>query len=117
MPVLPKQVVISVKAGTVGVAHMRDLRGVLARENAELGVLLTMREPTQPMRAEAASAGTYESAWGRHARLQILTVELLLSGRRIDMPPPRTNITYKRRSQVGPAAAEVVPSLFDEEVE
>jgi hypothetical protein len=38
------------------------------------------------MRKEAASAGFYETPWGKHPRLQILTVGELLSGKRIDMP-------------------------------
>jgi site-specific DNA-methyltransferase (adenine-specific) len=71
------------------VPHLRDLRGVLDREKAEMGVLLTLQPPTLPMRTEAASAGTYYSpGWGRHyPRLQILTVGELLSGKRLDAPP------------------------------
>lgn len=93
-----KQVVLSVKAGKPAVSHLRDLRGVLDREGAEIGVLIAMREPTQPMRAEAAGAGHYESPWGTsHPRLQILTVEELLGGKRIDMPPIRqTSTTFKK---------------------
>ena len=82
-----RQIVLSVKAGHTNVAHVRDLRGVLERENAAIGVLITMEEPTAPMRAEAASAGFYESPWGKHPRLQILTVAELLASRRIDSPP------------------------------
>ena len=85
-----KQVVFSVKAGHTNVAHVRDLRGVLERENAEIGVFITIQEPTRPMRTEAATAGFYDSPWGtRHPRLQILTVAELLKGARIDMPPSR----------------------------
>jgi len=56
-----KQVIISVKAGHTGVAHVRDLRGVLDREKAEIGVPITMHDPTRPMEREAASAGFYHS--------------------------------------------------------
>ena len=62
------------KSGKPNVTHLRDLRGVLDREEAEIGVLVTMLEPTKPMRTEAAGAGYYESPWGKHPRLQILTV-------------------------------------------
>ena len=62
-------------------AHVRDLRGVIEREKAEIGVLITMQEPTQPMRTEAAGSGFYDSPWAtRHPRLQLLTVEELLGG-------------------------------------
>jgi DNA modification methylase len=94
-----KQVIISVKAGKPHLSYMRDLRGVVDRENAEIGVLITMHEPTQPMRAEAASGGFYESqGWGEtYPRLQILTIEELLDGKQIDMPPiSQVSQTYKR---------------------
>jgi len=82
----PKQIIVSVKAGKVQVSHVRDLVGVLDREKAQLGVVISFQEPTQPMRAEAASAGFYKSLWGSHSRVQLLTVAELLDGARIDMP-------------------------------
>ncbi len=82
-----KQIILSVKAGHVTVSHLRDLRGVIDREKAEIGVLLCMDEPTAPMRKEAASAGFYKSPWGEHSRLQLLTIDDLLTGKTIDRPP------------------------------
>jgi site-specific DNA-methyltransferase (adenine-specific) len=83
-----KQVILSVKAGHTSVAHIHELRGVMEREQAQIGVLITMHQPSQPMSGEAASAGFYKSpGWGTtHPRLQILTVEELLEGKKIDMP-------------------------------
>ena len=92
-----KQIIISVKAGHTGVAHIRDLRGVVEREKAEIGVLITLQEPTKAMRTEAAGSGFYESPWGKHPRLQILTVAELLEGKRIDYPPSKqVNVTFKK---------------------
>ncbi len=92
-----KQVVLSVKSGKAGVAHVRDLRGVVKREQAAIGVLNTLQEPTQNMRGEAAGAGFYESPWGtKHPRLQVLTVQELLEGKKIDMPPSRDLRTFKK---------------------
>ncbi len=96
-----KQVIFSVKAGKTGAAHIRDLRGVIERENASIGALLTMQAPTGPMKKEAASAGFFESTWGagettKHPRLQILTIEDLLDGRGVDMPPTRDIRTFKK---------------------
>ncbi len=84
-----KQVVISVKAGHTGVSHVRDLHGVLDREKAEIGVLITMQEPTAPMRTEATGMGFYTSSvWGKsYPQLQILTISELLAGKSIEMPP------------------------------
>jgi DNA modification methylase len=94
-----KQIIISVKAGHTSVAHVRDLRGVLEREKAQIGVLISMEAPTKPMRTEAAGAGFYRSpGWNKdYPRLQLLTVEELLNGHGIDMPPiHQTSVTFKR---------------------
>jgi DNA modification methylase len=94
-----KQVVLSVKSGNVTVKDVRDLRGVMDRESAEIGVLITFKEPTRPMGLEAAKAGFYFSpGWRkRYPRLQILTIAELLQGGRIDYPPTRQgNVTFKK---------------------
>jgi hypothetical protein len=92
-----KQVIFSVKGGHTSVKDVRDLRGVIDREKAEIGVSLTLQESTQPMRTEASGAGFYQSAWGKHPCLQILTIAELLDGKRVDMPPLRqVNVTFKK---------------------
>jgi len=89
----PKQAIVSVKAGGVQVSQVRDLRGVLDREQAQIGVLISLKPPTAPMRQEAASAGFYDSPWGKHPRIQLLTVAELLAGGRIDMPSGGAHMT------------------------
>ena len=92
-----KQVILSVKSGHTTAAHVRDLRGVVEREGAQIGVLLTLQESTAPMRSEAASAGVYESPWGSHPRIQILTVAEALAGKGIDAPPlGQASVTFKK---------------------
>ena len=94
-----ENVIISVKAGSTNVAHVRDLRGVLDREQAAIGVLIAMEEPTKPMRTEAATAGLWESKlWGKqYPRLQLLTVAELLAGKQIEMPPvSQVGQTFKK---------------------
>jgi hypothetical protein len=82
-----KQIILSVKAGKTSSPHVRDLRGVVEREGAAIGVLITMQEPTSHMRQEAAEAGFYDSPWGgSYPRLQILTVGQLLAGEGIKYP-------------------------------
>lgn len=101
-----REVIISVKAGRVSVRDVRDLHGVVEREDAEIGLLITMNEPTQPMRTETAAADFYHSGsegvgtWGKHPRIQLLTVTELLEGNRIDMPPLSGNLTFRRAPRV-----------------
>jgi hypothetical protein len=47
---------------------------------------LALAPPTEPMRVEATGAGFYETMWGKHPRIQILTVAELLGDKRPDMP-------------------------------
>jgi site-specific DNA-methyltransferase (adenine-specific) len=84
------RVAIAVSAGRHGSARVRELRALLSRDEASIGVLLTLEEPTAAMRAEAARAGLYESTTGRHPRIQILTAEAILRGRRVDHPGAMT---------------------------
>ncbi len=86
-----KQVIVQVKSGYIHVNHVRDLKGVLDREKAPIGVLITLREPTKPMLTEAAATGFYESKDfpGRYPRLQILTIAELLAGKKLEYPAHR----------------------------
>jgi site-specific DNA-methyltransferase (adenine-specific) len=64
-------------------------------------VLITMEDPTQPMRREAAGAGFYNSNLYKqqYPRLQILTIEDLLGGKAIAMPPRIDMRTFKKAPQ------------------
>jgi hypothetical protein len=110
-----KQIIISVKAGKTGPAHARDLRGVVEREKAAIGLLITMETPTAPMRKEAASAGFYEClAWDtKHPRLQLLTVGELLEGKTIDAPATGDIRTFKKAPRAKPKSKENQREMFD----
>jgi hypothetical protein len=98
-----ESVILSVKAGKTGAAHVRDLKGVLEREKAAIGVLISMQEPTAPMKTEAVTAGFYESAlWGqKYPKVQLLTVADLLDGKKLEMPPIRqVGATFKKAPKV-----------------
>jgi len=96
----PKQVMIQVKSGHVNSAIIRDLRGVVERENASIGVLITLDPPSSEMVKEAVSAGFFTSeVWQRkYPRLQILSIEDLLGDKQIQMPAPYG--TFKKAQRV-----------------
>jgi DNA modification methylase len=81
-----KRVLISVRSGPPQATSIRELRSALLRERAELGVLLSLHEPTQAMIDEAARAGVYESPLGNRPRIQILTAARLFAGHGIEYP-------------------------------
>lgn len=105
-----KQIILSVKAGeNVNVAQVRDLRGVIEREKAEIGVLISMEPPSRPMLKEAADAGSYKSPYTeeRFPRIQILTVAQLLAGTSIAYPR-LLDATYKKAPKARGRAAETL---------
>ena len=85
----PQKVVVQVKGGRVSSPQVRDLKGVVEREKAALGLFITLEEPTRDMRAEAASGGFYHShIWDRDfPKIQVRTVAQLLEGQQFDLPP------------------------------
>jgi site-specific DNA-methyltransferase (adenine-specific) len=109
-----KQIIFSVKAGKVSVNHVRDLRGVIEREDAEIGVLISFNQPTKPMMTEAASAGFYHSpGWNKnYPKIQLFTVGDLLDGKTINYPPSKyVDITFKKAPKA--KTTDKQKSLFD----
>jgi DNA modification methylase len=102
-----KQIIFSVKAGHVQAAYVRDLRGVIEREDAQIGVLICMEAPTKPMLKEAAEAGFYKPPGleDRYPRIQILTIEELLAGKGVAYPR-LLEVTFKKAPKARKAAEE-----------
>ena len=62
----------------------------IQREQAAIGVFITLEPPTRDMNTEAVSVGYYHSpGWGQnYPRIQILTTDDLLHNRaEVKMPP------------------------------
>ena len=94
-----RKIVVSVKGGgNVGLTMVKDLITTVTHNNAEIGLFLTLAEPTKPMLAEAAKAGFYTSATGRKfPRLQILTIGGLLAGtQRAEHPDYEPDLNFKK---------------------
>jgi DNA modification methylase len=106
-----KQIILSVKAGHTMAAHVRDLRGVIERERAEIGVLVSMEPPTKPMMREAVEAGFYQppGLTDKYPRIQILSIAELLAGKKIDYPRFAADATFKKAPKARKAAEEQIP--------
>ena len=100
-----KRVLAQVKSGHVKSGDIRDLKGTLQRENAAIGVFITLEPPSRDMIAEAVSAGFYYSpGWNQnYPRIQILTIEELLHNAGVKMPPQFG--TFKQAQRVQQAEA------------
>ena len=102
-----KRVVISVKGGTTGPSHVRDLHGVCDREDA-LGIFVCLQEPTREMSAAAAAAGTYTSPLYQRTlqKIQIVTIRELFANQNdpraaLRLPMTQPFLPTARRESVG----------------
>ncbi|MYC32463.1 MAG: site-specific DNA-methyltransferase [Chloroflexi bacterium] len=103
----PKRIIAQVKSGHVNRGMIATLKGDMEREKAELGVFITLQQPTEPMRQEALSAGIYTPEHfpdQQHPRVQILTIDELLAGQTVSYPRGGAPATFRqaprrRRSQ------------------
>jgi len=102
-----KRVLVQVKSGHVNSSHIRDLIGTVQREQAAIGVYITLEEPSRDMITEALKAGFYHSqGWNKdYSRIQILTIDELLHNIEVKMPPQFG--TFKQAHKVQhPGAAQ-----------
>lgn len=85
-----KRAVVSVKGGDKTPANaLRDLRGTMEREKAICGILVTLDEPTKPMKQEMADAGRWNSTLHPSKSfpvLQIITAADILEGKAAELP-------------------------------
>lgn len=124
----PEQIIFSVKAGNVSPSQVRDLVGVVEREKAAIGVLLSLNPPTQAMRQEASSLPPYQSkelGSKAYPRIQLLTIEEILGGKSVECPQfarwegnvtlkkaPKTEMTNKTGSKV-PKLQEFIQTMHN----
>ena len=88
--------IVEVKGGGVSVDQIHKLKSVIEREKALVGVFVTLHEPTRAMIKEAASAGFIDTQWGRAARIQILTIDGILSMREFARLPGADPVGFKK---------------------
>ena len=108
----PKRAVVQVKSGKVDSQLIRELVGTVEQEDsAVMGIFVMLKEPTSEMKLAAVKAGVYFSpGWGKdYPKIQILTIEELLHGAEVKMPP-QTELKKSQRVNL-PVAAQ--GGLFD----
>ena len=84
------KIIVQVKGGGVKRNDIATLLGDVNNQKAAGGVLITLEKPSKPMVKEAIDAGRYTAKLYQkeYPKIQILTVEGLLSGtERLDAPP------------------------------
>ena len=107
-----RQILVSVKGGKLKGNFVRELQGAVARERAPMGILFTLHKPSKQMLRDAASSGVYACSSGMYPKIQIITVENVLSNGRLDLPPiQRIDESRKRILAVDAATQIPLPGI------
>lgn len=83
------KILVQVKGGSVQRRDIATLRGDVDREKADGGLFITLERPTRPMVQEAIDSGDFTTPiTGKmeFPKIQILTVEELLTGKKPNLP-------------------------------
>ena len=97
------KVIVQVKGGGTAMPHsVRDLLGTVVTERAQMGVLITMAEPSPGVLAAVNRGGSY--TWpvngSTFPRIQVVTVRELLEGKQPRMPTLMLPYGQAARTQV-----------------
>ena len=107
-----RKIIVQVKGGGVKRGDVATLLGDVNNQKAAGGVLLTLEKPSKPMRDEAADAGRYQSQlWHDrdYPKIQILTIEGLLSKtERVDAPPQMNPFSKAQREAKPEKQADLI---------
>jgi DNA modification methylase len=108
------QALVSVKSGGVNSSMIRDLKGTIEREGAEIGLFITLEEPSKPMLLEASTAGVYTSpiSGKDYPRIQILSIRQLLEEHAKPMLPLLLMPTYQQAERIPTKQAAEQKELF-----
>ncbi len=91
---------MSVKGGkNLNPSMVRDLAGTVEAQKAQMGVLITLSDPTKGMVDAVNHAGSYThpSNAQTYNKIQIITVPELLSGKRVTCPPHTSLISPRNK--------------------
>lgn len=114
-----KKIIFSVKGGEeIGVGDIRDLIGTVDTKKADLGVFISIKRRNENeklfknLSKVASMAGFYTSPDGiKLQRIQVITVEELLDGKRIGYQG--TNVTFERKRPSSTVARQDVSKFVE----
>jgi site-specific DNA-methyltransferase (adenine-specific) len=83
-----RDVLFSVKSGHSSLSQFRDFCHVVKRDEAAMGIFITLDEPTKQMNAEAAKMGKYVNPLTeqKYDKVSIVTIQQMLEGERLNIP-------------------------------
>lgn len=102
------KVIFQVKSGGASRNTLATLNSDRLRDNAEIGILITMDKATKSMQDEVLAAGKFKHPFLNREdnRLQIITIDEILAGMQIDLPMGREDLV-KTADEHGDADAQL----------
>jgi len=107
-----QRIIIEVKGGAYHPKDIRALARVLQREEAPMGILLALQQPTKGMLSEAAGLGKWSMPRANIAypMLQVFTIKNYFSGKRPNLPI--SNVTFEKAKRAVREKKERPPRLI-----
>ncbi len=93
------RIIVEVKGGGYQPKDIRNLKQVMDRDNAPLGVLIALQEPTKGMRSIAAEFGFWKLPGGQaeYPVLQIMTIQDYFDDKKPHLPDTRGTLKDAKR--------------------
>lgn len=87
-----RKIIVQVKGGGAGRGDIAKLKGDIEREDAPMGVLITLNDPTAEMKRETALAGEYKySQASLFPKIQNLSIKDWFNGKEVKLPSDKVN--------------------------
>lgn len=97
-----RKIIVQVKGGGTNRGDVARLKGDLEREDAPMGILITLKDATTEMKREAALSGEYQYT---HAtsfpRIQLLSIREWFEGKELKLPADTVNPFKKAEAKKG----------------
>lgn len=82
-----RKIIVQVKGGGTNRGDVAKLKGDIDREDAPMGVLITLNDPTPEMKRETALAGEYHYSESiTFPKIQILSIKDWFEGKKVNLP-------------------------------
>ncbi len=97
-----RKIIVQVKGGSTNRGDVAKLKGDLEREDAPLGILITLKDATAEMRREAALSGEYQYTEATtFPRIQLLSIREWFEGKELRLPADTVNPFKKAEAKKG----------------
>jgi DNA modification methylase len=83
-----EKIIIQVKSGNIKSGDIRDLQGTMSLEQAQMGIFITLKEPTKDMITTAKQAGIYQNEFMKQSydKISLVTIsEIIEEQKRLTM--------------------------------